>query len=434
MIARQSTALELAIGPVLDADGVAVTDCVVADFKVKKTTGNFAALNGSATLTHVSAGMYDLVLTTSDTDTIGFATIAIDDTVNGCAPVRLQVIEETVYDALYAASALGYVANAPVNVAQISGDSTAADNLETAFDDTAGAVPWTGIIDQGTAQSASATGLVLRSAAAFADDTLIGATISVFGSTQGYWQQRIITDSALSGDTVTVDTWTVTPSGTITYKIFATPPSPAGTLANIDAILADTNELQTDWANGGRLDVILDARASQTSVDDLPTNAELDARTLAAANYATAANLATVDGIVDDILVDTGTTLQAELDGIQADTEDIQTRLPAALTGAGNMKSDVLAINASTTAAANQSKAALAIYPGTVTTTGTITTLIDTGLTQVDDHWIGRVVIFLTGTLAYQATAITDFTASSDTLTFVALTSAPQASDTYIIV
>jgi len=43
----------------------------------------------------------------------------------------------------------------------------------------------------------------------------------------------------------------------------------------IAAILADTNELQTDWANGGRLDLILDARASQASVDELPTNAEL---------------------------------------------------------------------------------------------------------------------------------------------------------------
>lgn len=40
-------------------------------------------------------------------------------------------------------------------------------------------------------------------------------------------------------------------------------------------VLADTNELQTDWVNGGRLDLILDARASQTSVDDLPTNSEL---------------------------------------------------------------------------------------------------------------------------------------------------------------
>lgn len=37
--------------------------------------------------------------------------------------------------------------------------------------------------------------------------------------------------------------------------------------------------------------------------------------------------------MLSDILTDTGTTLQAELDGIQADTEDIQTRLPAALVG-----------------------------------------------------------------------------------------------------
>ncbi|WP_287322985.1 hypothetical protein, partial [Mesorhizobium sp.] len=59
----------------------------------------------------------------------------------------------------------------------------------------------------------------------------------------------------------------------------------------IAAILADTNELQTDWANGGRLDLILDARASQTSVDDLPTNSEL-ATALAAADDAVLAQVA----------------------------------------------------------------------------------------------------------------------------------------------
>jgi len=50
--------------------------------------------------------------------------------------------------------------------------------------------------------------------------------------------------------------------------------------ADINAILTDTDELQTDWANNGRLDVILDARSSQSSVD-------------------------TIDGNVDSILVDT---------------------------------------------------------------------------------------------------------------------------------
>ena len=42
----------------------------------------------------------------------------------------------------------------------------------------------------------------------------------------------------------------------------------------IAAILADTNELQTDWANGGRLDLILDARASQASVDTIQTTVD----------------------------------------------------------------------------------------------------------------------------------------------------------------
>ncbi len=72
------------------------------------------------------------------------------------------------------------------------------------------------------------------------------------------------------------------------------------------AIVADTNELQADWADGGRLDVILDARASQTSVDTVDTN-------------------------VDAILVDTGTTLPASIatidtnvDAILADTNELQ--------------------------------------------------------------------------------------------------------------
>ena len=64
------------------------------------------------------------------------------------------------------------------------------------------------------------------------------------------------------------------------------PISDAGGL-DLDAKLANTNEVTTarmgaltDWLDGGRLDLILDARSSQTSVD-------------------------TIDGIVDAILIDT---------------------------------------------------------------------------------------------------------------------------------
>ena len=38
------------------------------------------------------------------------------------------------------------------------------------------------------------------------------------------------------------------------------------------AIVADTNELQMDWVDGGRLDVILDAKSTQASVDTVDGN------------------------------------------------------------------------------------------------------------------------------------------------------------------
>lgn len=86
-------------------------------------------------------------------------------------------------------------------------------------------------------------------------------------------------------------------------------PTAAAIRAEIDsnstqlaAIVADTNEIQADWANGGRLDLLLDAIKVVT--DALPDSGALT-------SLATAANLATVDGNVDAILVDTDTTIPA---------------------------------------------------------------------------------------------------------------------------
>lgn len=141
-----------------------------------------------------------------------------------CRPVRIQISPVPANVTQFGGSAGTFASGVPaVNATQISGDSTAADNLETAFDDTAGSVPWLGIIDQGTAQSATATTLVLRAASAFANDELIGSFVTITGGTTGVGQTRIITDNVLSTDTITVDTWTTTPSGTITYKIWNAP-------------------------------------------------------------------------------------------------------------------------------------------------------------------------------------------------------------------
>lgn len=76
-----------------------------------------------------------------------------------------------------------------------------------------------------------------------------------------------------------------------------------------------------------------------------------------------------------------------------------------------------------------------ASFRGAVTGATTTTTLIDSALTQSGtDHWKGRIVIFTSGTLKYQASDITAFDPATDTITFTAMTAAASAGDTYLIV
>jgi hypothetical protein len=98
----------------------------------------------------------------------------------------------------------------------------------------------------------------------------------------------------------------------------------AGALNDLALILADTNELQGDWTDGGRLDLILDAVKVDTAAILVDTGTTIPA-TLA--GLATAAALATVDSNVDAILVDTGTSIPATLSGIESDIADLTSDL-----------------------------------------------------------------------------------------------------------
>jgi hypothetical protein len=76
-----------------------------------------------------------------------------------------------------------------------------------------------------------------------------------------------------------------------------------------------------------------------------------------------------------------------------------------------------------------------ASYRGSVTGATTTTTLIDSTLTQSGaDHWKGRIVIFTSGALKYQASDITAFDPATDKITFTAMTAAASSGDTYLIV
>lgn len=133
------------------------------------------------------------------------------------------------------------------------------------------------------------------------------------------------------------------------------------------------------------------------------------------------------------ILTDTGTTLQAELDGIQADTEDIQARLPAALVG-GRMSSDAVAISGSTSAADTLEASVGTILE--VAAEGTpSTTVIQTDAAEAtDNHFNGRLLIGTSGVCLREARTITGYTGSTGTFTTDAFQTAPSASDTFIVV
>lgn len=101
---RQSTAVDIALGPFVDAtDGVtAETGLTIsqADVRLKKNNGAWAQKNDTNSATHEEAGWYEVPLNTTDTNTLGVLVVSVAE--SGALPVfyRFMVIPASVYDAL----------------------------------------------------------------------------------------------------------------------------------------------------------------------------------------------------------------------------------------------------------------------------------------------------------------------------------------------
>lgn len=266
-VLREDTASqEVALPRFVDStDGVtAETGLTIAntDIKLTKSGGTTQVNKNSGGATHIATGDYYTVLDATDTDTVGNLHIVIG--VSGALPVWVDclVVEEAIYDAVYAASATGAhpvssggiaaaaFASGAIDAAAIAADAIGSSELATdaigaaelaanavgaaeiadgAIDGatfscpaTAGSMAALGIVDCGTAQAATGTTLQLRSAATFADSELIGATCLISGGSAGVGQSRTVTAYTSATDTATVATWTTTPTGTITYVCFGT--------------------------------------------------------------------------------------------------------------------------------------------------------------------------------------------------------------------
>lgn len=309
---RQGTAATVKFGPFVDStDGITPETGLTiqkANVRVSKNGGNMAAASSDqgasdAGAPHDEIGVYDGAFNTTDTNTLG--RLRIDIQMSGAVPWwdEWLVVPALVYDSM--------VTGGP-------------------------AFPLFGVIDSGTAQSASGTGLVIAAASAFDDDVLIGGTAFVYGSTQAYWQERQITDNALSGDALTVDTWTVTPSGTLSYILFGGGPGSATLPPPVDvtkwkgstapAMTGDAYAVVNSGSFGNSaIKTVADAISAKTT--NLPSD-PADASDIAAAFSTVNSTLATIATYIDtevaaikaktDLLTfSTGNALQADLQRIE---------------------------------------------------------------------------------------------------------------------
>lgn len=156
-----------------------------------------------------------------------------------------------------------------------------------------------GIIAQGTAQAATSTTLQLASAETFADDEIIGSTCVIDGGSAGVGQSRAVTDYTSSTDTATVDTWTTTPTGTITYTCFGTAPGSED----------GSSFTSIPWNSSWDTEVQSEASDALTAYDP-PTNAEL---TTAVADVSVDEVQATA--LADFFNTDSGTTYASAVAG-----------------------------------------------------------------------------------------------------------------------
>lgn len=411
--------------PILDADGDLVAGATGLDSEVSKDGGTFIDCTNEATEIATSSGVYylDLTATEMNADTVA---IIVKTTSSGAKTTVLVMYPLETTDT-------------PVDVLAISGDSVAADNLEAAADGSGYN------LGGGSIVAASVTAAVTANTTQLAGQTVTAAAGVTFPSSVA--SPTNITAGTITTVTTVTNAVTVGTNNDKTGYSLATAPPTAAAIA--DAVW---DESIGDHLTAGSTGAALNAAGS--AGDPWTT-------TLPGSYTGSQAGK-----ILADILVDTGTTLQAELDGIQADTEDIQSRLPAALVGGrmdasvGAMAANVLTASALATDASAEVADAVwdEAYAGH-TTAGTFGKLLDilrkanfvtegsvaaggtptttsfrTNLTAANGTYDNQTLLFISGALAGESVPILTYAQTNGLITTQdALTVAPTAADEFVI-
>lgn len=266
--------------PILDADGDLVTGAAGLDAEISKNGDTFADCTNEGTEIATSSGMYYLLLTATEL-TCDVATIIQKTSTSGAKTTPLVLYPR---------------------------------KLVTVRSGTVGA------------NAADGTTIQLDSGASGLDDYYNGCL--VVGTLDGTVEARIIGDYVGSTKVCTVagPAFTISPDNNDTFVIYL----PEGKQ------LYDDNTLY--WNQLTTVALPLVPTTAGRTLDVTATGA-------AGIDWGNLENPTTTVGL-------SGTTVKTATD-VETDTQDIQSRLPAALTAGGNMKADALALSGDTVAADN---------------------------------------------------------------------------------
>ena len=419
----------------------------------------------SPTVTERGNGWYNVALTSSHTDTLGDLALHITGTAADPADIVL-LVEAGATDAdvsTRSTYAGGAVASVTGSVGSVVGLTAA--NLDVAVSSRLATAGYTAPDNATIATIQSDTNDIQSRIPAALVSGRIDASVGAMAA-------DVVTATAIAAGAITsTEAPALANLDAAVSTRLATAGYTAPDNASISAILTDTAEIGVagagltalaTQASVNTIDDFLDTEiaaikaktdqltftvAGQVDANALTGGGGLDAAGVRAAVGLAAANLDTQLGAIDDFLDTEVAAIKVVTDAlpdagalttIQADIDDIQTRIPAALVG-GRMDSNLSAIGNDTTALTAFKRAVLGNIIGTVGAASTTTSIVTSSMTPaaaVMDQFLGRIVVFdkdtTTANLRGQATDITASSAAG-VLTVTTLTTAPVSGDTFTI-
>jgi hypothetical protein len=312
---RQNTATIVTCGPYYDkGDGVTIeTGLTITNerisFVVDLNNGSAPTLvldnvtgavsgtdNDLNYITNCDAGLMQLELTAANVNYVGRAFLTITDAANHC-PVfhEFMILPQNVYDALILGSGTDLL---DVSAVQLAGTALTGRDIGASVLLSSGT---------GTGQLDFTSGVVKANLVQILASAISGTAAQISAAFTKFFDKAsptgtvnslpdAVPDAAnglpVTGTRLTAIPWNPSWDAEVQSEaadaITAAGLATAAALTTIDdfldteiaLILADTSELQTDWANGGRLDLVLDIIAADTTTDipaliaDVPTATE----------------------------------------------------------------------------------------------------------------------------------------------------------------